>query len=156
MKYLTIITLCAGFLFMFSCKNDPKNISTEPEVIDAITDEEEFSVACYRYASNKDTIILNIENDHSKISGTLQYHLFEKDKNTGFLDGMMVGDTLFAEYTFYSEGLESVREVAFLKKGTTFVEGYADVEVDGNKAVFKDGAPLNFNNTMALDAIDCN
>lgn len=156
MKHLTILTLFISAVFTFSCKNEPKDISTEPEVIDVIQDEEDVTVACYRFANDKDTILLNIENDYSKITGTLQYHLFEKDKNTGFLEGMMVGDTLFAEYTFFSEGVESVREVAFLKKGTAFVEGYGDVEVDGNKAVFKDGTTLNFNNTMVLTATDCN
>jgi hypothetical protein len=156
MKHLSILALLASVVFTFSCKNEPKDLSTEPEVIDVITDDEEDTVACYRFANDKDTIVLNIENDDSKITGTLQYHLFEKDKNTGFLEGMMVGDTLFAEYTFFSEGLESVREVAFLKKGTTFVEGYGEVEVDGNKAMFKDGAVLNFNSAMALTATDCN
>jgi hypothetical protein len=156
MKHLTILALFVSVVFTFSCKNETKEPVTEPEVMDAIPDDEDVTVACYRFANDKDTILLNIENDYSKISGTLQYHLFEKDKNTGFLEGMMVGDTLFAEYTFFSEGVESVREVAFLKKGTTFVEGYGDVEVDGNKAMFKDGAVLNFNSTMALTATDCN
>lgn len=156
MKHLTILALFVSVVCTFSCKNEPKDISTEPEVMDAIPDDEEVSVACYRFANDKDTILLNIENDHSKISGTLQYHLFEKDKNTGFIEGMMVGDTLFAEYTFFSEGAESVREVAFLKKGTTFVEGFGEVEVDGNKATFKDSAVFNFNNQMVLSTTDCN
>jgi hypothetical protein len=55
-----------------------------------------------------------------------------------------------------SEGVSSIREVAFLKKGSTYVEGYGDV-VDDNKGkvTFKDTKQLKFEGNIVLSKIDC-
>ena len=67
----------------------------------------------------------------------------------------MNGDTLLADYTFQSEGTESVRQVAFLKKGDGFVEGYGDVEDQGGKMVFKNTAMLDFGSGTAFTKVPC-
>jgi len=56
-----------------------------------------------------DTIRLNLTQQGTDVSGPLAYLLTEKDSNTGTLSGQMRGDTLIADYTFQSEGEESVR-----------------------------------------------
>ncbi len=81
------------------------------------------------------------------VTGELVYDYFEKDKNTGTIKGEMKGDTLFAEYIFMSEGINSVREVAFLQKGDDLIEGYGDVEEQTAKIVFKNKAALNLKAT---------
>ncbi|MFV7234199.1 hypothetical protein [Flavobacterium sp. ZB4R12] len=50
-----------------------------------------------------------------------------------------------------SEGIATVRQVAFLKKGDSYVEGYGDV-VDDNKGkvTFKDTKQLKFDGNTVL------
>ena len=110
---------------------------------------------CYLGVLKNDTIRMQITIKDSVVEGKLSYRFFEKDKNDGTLSGRMKGDTLFAAYTFQSEGSESIREVAFLKKGNTFTEGYGDVEEKDNTVVFKDKSKLDFNSKMILTETDC-
>ncbi len=53
-----------------------------------------------------------------------------------------------AEYTFLSEGRESVMEVVFKLQGNKLIQGYAEMEEQGGKLVFKDGVKLSFQNTF--------
>ncbi|MEJ7666578.1 MAG: hypothetical protein WKG07_47195 [Hymenobacter sp.] len=78
------------------------------------------------------------------MTGQLVYRYFEKDQTGGILRGTLHGDTLRADYTFQSEGRESVREVAFLRRGTGWVEGYGDMAAQAGKLVFKQPAALCF------------
>ncbi|MBC7914455.1 MAG: hypothetical protein H7Y07_10075 [Pyrinomonadaceae bacterium] len=109
---------------------------------------------CYAYKNNKDSVYMHFKDSAGLISGNLNYNFYEKDSNKGTINGHMKGDTLVADYTFMSEGVESVRQVAFLKKGTDFVEGYADVEEKNGKMVFKSLDSLKFGN-MALSRAEC-
>jgi hypothetical protein len=136
---------------LFSCKKAEEPVvenNPKPEVQEVAKQE------CYEYAKNKDTIQLQLSIDDTSVSGKMTYKLFEKDKNEGVIEGTMSGDTLFADYKFMSEGVESFRQVAFLKKNGTFTEGYGEVtEIDG-KIVFKDKKTLTFS-TMVLNEIPC-
>ncbi|SRX55223.1 hypothetical protein [Aequorivita sp. CIP111184] len=85
-------------------------------------------VACYRYTSERDTVLLQMEKMDDEVVGTLSYNYFEKDNNNGTFEGKMIGDTLFANYTFGSEETISVRELMFIKKGNNIVEGFGEVE----------------------------
>lgn len=96
---------------------------------------------------------LQISGDN--IVGDLNYKFFEKDKNSGTIKGNMKGDTLIAEYKFMSEGTESVREIAFLKKENDFVEGYGDMEDVNGKMTFKNKKGLKFSNTLILKNVQC-
>ena len=89
------------------------------------------------YKTLKDSVLLELNFKGNAFTGNLEYHYLKKDQNIGTLMGSKTGDTLIAEYRFMSEGMESSREVAFLKSGTDLVEGYGDVEEKNNKVVFK-------------------
>jgi hypothetical protein len=67
----------------------------------------------------------------------------------------MHGDTLLADYTFQSEGTESVRQVAFLQQGDGFVEGYGDMEDQNGKMVFKNTGSLDFSSGTAFTKVPC-
>lgn len=110
---------------------------------------------CYAYASAQDTIRLTLSGTGAEVTGTLVYQLKEKDRNTGTLSGQLRGDTLFAEYTFWSEGLESVREVAFLIRNDRAVEGYGTVTEQNGKVRFSDRRALTFGSGFALIPTDC-
>ena len=60
---------------------------------------------------------------------------------------------LLADYTFQSEGKESVRQVAFKIQDGKLLEGYGELNADGTK--FKDTSKLTFNPSMPLTILSC-
>jgi len=140
---------------MISCK--------KAETTDAVfTPENEASVAeitgkgCYEFIKGKDTVTLSLVQNSNNVNGELDYHWAEKDRNRGTISGIFIGDTLFADYTFMSEGLTSVREIAFVKKGNSLVEGFGDVVEKDRKQVFTNPKKLNFDGGILLIKTDCN
>ncbi len=136
-----------------ACNND--TTTGVKTTTDSTAPEKESVTECYDYFSNKDSVSLHITITGKTVSGELSYKIFEKDQNRGSLQGEMHGDTLLAEYTFISEGIESIREVAFLKKENSLAEGYGEAEEKDGKLVFKNAGALNFSNTVILKKSDC-
>ena len=110
---------------------------------------------CYRYVNNRDTVILRTTSVNGSITGTLVYNFYEKDKNKGTIQGQMKSELLIADYTYYSEGVQSVRQIAFKKNGKTFIEGYGEPETKNGKTIFKNIDSLDFNHSIILNEIDC-
>lgn len=156
MKKLVLVA-AAALALMVSCKKETKEEEVVvPTVQEEIPVEEPVVKECYSAIIKKDTILLSLSvKDSSLEAGELHYNFFEKDKNHGTLAGTFKGDTLFADYTFMSEGKQSVREVVFLKKGNIFIEGYGDVEEKENKTVFKDKKKMFFDSKIVLSKTDC-
>lgn len=141
--------------FFVSCKNEKaqENIPVvhKEEVVEETVYEE-----CYLGILKKDTISMSLNIKGNQVfSGKLSYKFFEKDKNEGTLIGEIKGDTLLADYTFMSEGVSSVRQVAFLKRGNTFTEGYGDIEESNGRAIFKNTKQLKFDGKTVLSKVDC-
>jgi hypothetical protein len=113
------------------------------------------STNCYSYITSKDTVILKTTNANGMVSGSLFYNLYQKDKNSGTIKGKMKGDLLIADYSFNSEGVLSVRQIAFKKTGNTFVEGYGESEEKNGKMIFKNADSLDFSHSFKLVAYDC-
>jgi hypothetical protein len=151
--------IVSGLVFLsvlVSCKKE-KEVETKPDITEEIVVFETVSEECYRAIIKKDTVSMTLNIKGNKIrSGKLSYKFFEKDKNEGTIVGQLKGDTLIADYTFMSEGVSSVRQVAFLKKGNVYVEGYGDV-IDDNKGkvTFKDTKQLKFDGKTVLSKVDC-
>ena len=110
---------------------------------------------CYALTTDSDTVRMSLTQQGSNVSGTLLYQLAGKDRNTGTVSGQMRGDTLLANYTFQSEGQESVREVAFLTKDDGFVEGYGPVQEQNGKMIFTPNTPLTFELNRVLTKVTC-
>ncbi len=159
MKTHLLIFVSLATITFSSCKNETKKEELEiiaPEEADIMeNDVNATEIACYRYASEKDTVLLQMENMNDEVAGTLSYNYFEKDKNDGTFEGKMVGDTLRANYTFDSEGTTSIREVLFVKKGNKLIEGFGEMEDADGKMKFKNNTKFTFNDAMALKEINC-
>lgn len=110
---------------------------------------------CYLGLPGKDSIFLQLHIDNDKVSGDLEYKRFQKDRNKGTIEGIFRGDTLLADYAFMSEGIISVREVIFLKKGDVLIEGFGDVEEKNKKMVFKNTGEVKFDEAMLLKQSNC-
>ncbi|MFD2594978.1 hypothetical protein [Sphingobacterium griseoflavum] len=104
----------------------------------------------YSYEQSGDTVALHLTMQGSKAVGHLTYAWKEKDHNSGSFEGEVKYGVLLANYTFSSEGLTSVREVAFKLDGKTATEGYGDVEERDGKFVFKDSNALDFSQGLVL------
>ncbi len=146
MKILTVVAL---LIFFYSCNNN-KTADKTPETTKPST-----STQCYEYLSDADTVSLKLIHVGEAVTGTLLYAYREKDRNQGTIQGNIKGDWLVADYTFMSEGISSVRQVAFKKEGDHFIEGFGDVETKDNKVVFKNPDSLTLNNKMELHEVKC-
>ena len=111
--------------------------------------------SCYAHQTSNNLVLLKLDMVHPSVSGRLTYDIMGKDKNEGTIKGIMRGDTLFADYNFMSEGKRSVRQVIFLRRGNTFIEGYGEVEQKGDSTIFSKTDTLNFNGTMVLQETPC-
>ena len=148
MKYtISLLTIFAWSIF--SCTN-----TSEKKVPDN-TSIATKTAYCYSYVNNKDSVAMNIDINDNTVTGELEYSLYEKDSNTGTIQGIIKGDTLLAEYSFISEGVSSVREVAFLKKENKWVEGFGNMEEKNGSMIFKDRSSLQFNSNIVLTEVPC-
>lgn len=147
MKY-TILLFLIFPMGIFSCTGTPREKAPADTGIAMQT-------ACYRYINNKDSVAMNISINDNTVTGELEYYFYEKDSNSGTVRGTIKGDTLFADYSFISEGTGSVREVAFLKKGSNWVEGFGDMKENNGKMIFTDKSTLQFNGNIVLTEVRC-
>jgi len=146
-----IILLSACLVAFVACKKEADETKTPETVAETPAIEE-----CYKGILKEDTIAMTLViKDNEITDGQLSYHFFEKDKNDGTLKGQVKGDTIFADYTFMSEGKQSVREVAFLKQGDAYIEGYGDVKEHNGKMIFKDAKHLKFDSKTILSKAEC-
>lgn len=149
MKYFFGIISIA---FMAACtQNKTKLTASHSDTLQVATD----TVECYTYVKNRDTILMQINIKDFSLTGNLEYKIFEKDQSKGSLKGELRGDTLVAVYSFTSEGMESVRELAFLKTDSTLIQGFGNIEVIDNKETFKDLKLLKFDSGLELVKKNC-
>ncbi len=88
---------------------------------------------CYIAGNTKDIYTLNIESiDGENIAGTLSFKNFEKDSSKGSFKATYKDNILLGEYTFASEGTESIMQVIFKKSGDDFIRGYGEVNQNGD------------------------
>lgn len=98
----------------------------QSENIPVVSSVAENSIAgCYVGRLAKDVYTLDITSDKNGIvGGVLDINNAEKDSSTGPIKGSYKNEILKADYTFQSEGVESVGWVAFKKIGDDFIRGY--------------------------------
>nr|WP_315257035.1 hypothetical protein [uncultured Flavobacterium sp.] len=153
MKKLLVAAFAA--LYMLNCKNNEQTTettNTDPqEVIAEKTSA--LNLGCYVFDDGKNIVSLEITENGEEIKGNLTYALFEKDKNSGKFTGKLKEGILIADYTFLSEGKESIRQVAFKTEGDKLIEGYGELNTEGT--AFKDISNIQFTSTMPLTKTDC-
>lgn len=128
-------------LFVVSCNNEPQKTISETDTITVPSaSADDPAHFCYEFVTNQDTVELElIVGPDDMISGDLLYQLAGKDRNKGTLKGVIYEDTILADFTFMSEGKQSVREITFLKKDSSLTEGYAAMDEVNGKIQFKSG-----------------
>ena len=107
-------------------------------------------VGKYVFEAKGDTILLDLKNQNDSLVGPLSYNFQEKDKNNGEFRGVIKDYLLVGEYSFMSEGVNSVRETVFGIVPEGLIEGFGDVEEIDSKFVFKNIDSLRFDHGMIL------
>jgi hypothetical protein len=142
--------LVAGSLALLTACHDQTAQTTQEAAVPTPTGPQ-----CYAYATAQDTVRLTLQTTQPSVTGQLTYRYFEKDRNQGTIRGTMHGDTLLADYTFQSEGTQSVRQVAFLRRDIGFVEGFGPVAERAGKTVFERPHALQFDAKYTLLPVAC-
>lgn len=144
-------------ILLFGCNSNSDKAKENPEVQNQVKQPEtvDSSSLCYILENAKDTVSLKMTIENNQVSGNLLYYYFEKDRNAGTIKGKMKSDTLFATYTFMSEGIKAKRDVVFLKKGNHLLEGYANLNPNTGKPDFTDHSAIKFDDKFALSKSDC-
>ncbi|PVD52877.1 hypothetical protein DC498_08120 [Terrimonas sp.] len=147
------VALGAFILFLLSCgaKKSQHQTRGSDEIAKVMIPES----GCYASLTGGDSIWLKVEVFPNVVTGVLKYNISGKDKNTGTFYGKLYGDTLIADYSFYSEGRQSVRQVAFLIKDGSAVEGYGDIQEQNGKIVFNNVSSIDFSKGFNLQKISC-
>lgn len=143
-------------LLVFACNNETEKTITETDTIAVPPpSSEDPAHYCYEYITSQDTVELElVVGPGDMVSGDLLYQLAGKDRNKGMLKGIIHMDTILADYTFMSEGKQSVREVTFLRKDSSLTEGYAAMEEADGKLQFKAGVVPDYKG-MKLMLTNC-
>ena len=154
----TLIPLLTAFI-LTACNSNMTNVAENKDSLPIVKKAPETHPLsekhCYENYANKDTVKLQVMTYENKVTGTLQIKLFNKDENKGTFIGKMRGDTLIADYIFMSEGIRSIRQIAYLKRNKTLIEGYGNVVAKDGKMVFKNIATLNFKDITPLIEVSC-
>lgn len=155
MKKVILVSLVLTSILV-SCKKE-KEVEVVPVAPEKIAVEEPVSEECYSAIIKNDTISMSVTILEDKsVTGKLDYNFYEKDKNKGTLSGEQKGDTIIADYTFMSEGKSSVRQVAFLKKGDTYVEGHGYmIDDDKGRIVFRHLDQVEYDGKIVMKKVDC-
>ncbi len=153
-----IFFLGALTVIVLSCNSGSDETPAEPGAGDTSKPADNkmpATVACFAGITGKDTVKLEININDSIVKGNLSYKRYEKDSNTGTIEGILKGDTLLADYTFMSEGQQSAREIIFLIKDSIAIEGYGDMEEKNGKMIFKNPSQIPFEKGGALRKVAC-
>lgn len=145
MNNICFLLVSIILLMLPACKSKPQDTRVEEDILPEHT--------CYLAVLGQDSIAMKIAFHDEAVDGELHYNFFEKDKSHGTINGMLKGDTLFANYSFMAEGVNSSREVVFLKTGQGWVEGYGEMDSTGTK--FKNLAALDFSGKTILKETNC-
>lgn len=123
-----ISILVMALLLIFGRDKTPEPVVTAEPIL-----------GCYVQTLGKDVYILNIKTEAGgMVTGELEFRNFEKDSSKGNFHGKYEREVLLADYEFMSEGVSSIRQVAFKKAGADFIEGFGPVEVVEGREAFLD------------------
>jgi len=155
------ILFFAGMLLLIACGNTDNSASTTGETTHANTNDTIVTTApivltgCYQMTMRRDSGWLNITVNDTVVTGDLNYNLYEKDKNTGIIKGVVRDNMIYADYTFQSEGTTSVREVIFKISDDTLIQAFGDLTEKNGKIVFTNTNDLQYINSSPFIKGNC-
>ncbi len=142
---LVVLFLSAIVLISINKNNEVTYIPPSPST------EEDSIKGCYVATIDKDVYTLNIQSQNgAQISGTLDFRNFQKDSSHGTFNGTYTDGVLLGDYSFSSEGTDSVMQVIFKKFGEDFVRGYGELDSTGTRFSNLEGVTYDISSPLAV------
>ncbi|CAD7814903.1 hypothetical protein CHRY9390_02883 [Chryseobacterium aquaeductus] len=157
-KYILLGSLS---FFLMNCNK--KVETTSPTVTtDSITDTTATVIDtlgaksfCYVGVTGKDSVFVSIDDNLGTVTGKMRYKNSEKDTSQGELTGFKSGDTLKLTYEFQSEGTTSKRDIFFIQKDETLMEGIGNQKDENGQMKYADESKVAYKDGQKLEAADC-
>ena len=113
-------------------------------------------VGCYEAKLGKDLYSLAILSQAGEaFEGTLRFKNYQKDSSSGPYKGTYIDGILFGEYSFQSEGMDSVIQVLFKKSADGFIRGYGKMNAAGDRFANLNGITYNSSAVFELSIQGC-
>lgn len=156
-----LIVLGSLSLFLMNCKKKPDPVipTVEPDstaVAETVIDTLGAKSFCYMSAIGNDTVFASIDDNLGTVTGKLFYKNHEKDSSKGDVTGFKSGDTLKLTYEFESEGTKSKRDIFFIQKDNTLIEGLGEQKDDNGQMKYIDENKISYKGGNTLKSADCN
>lgn len=155
------IFLSAFSVLLMSCnkKNETVNPVTTTDSIETPTEPVIDSLGsktfCYVGVTGKDSVFVSLDDNLGTFSGKMAYKNHEKDSSKGELSGFKSGDTLKLTYEFASEGTTSKRDIFFIQKGNTLIEGIGNQKDENGRMRYSDEKIISYKDGQKLQTVDC-
>lgn len=157
-KYILVGSLS---LFLMNCNKKtetPVAVSDNDSITDtanAVIDTLGAKSYCYFGVTGKDSVFVSIDDNLGTVTGKMAYKNSEKDSSKGDLTGFKSGDTLKLTYEFASEGTTSKRDIFFIQKGESLIEGIGNQKDDNGQMRYADEAKISYKDGQHLETADC-
>ncbi len=153
------IGLLGLFLFAGACNNNGKssaeiNADTANSTA-ATTIAGPVSSGCYSQIIERDTSLLQIEQKGNTVTGSLSYNIYQKDRNDGTLQADITGDIIKGWYLFKSEGVVSVREVAWKINADQLWPAIGEVTQKNDTTMFAQPGNLRYDSSRPFKKVEC-
>ena len=140
---ILIVLLLTG-LVLVSLRSNDDVAYTPPEEENVLP-----VTGCYVATTGGDVYTLHIISQEGEIvSGTLDFNNFQKDSSHGTLVGTYRNSILLGDYSFTSEGTDSVMQIVFKRVGDNFVRGYGPLDTTGTR--FSDLSQITYDSSNTL------
>jgi hypothetical protein len=110
---------------------------------------------CYSQILNRDTATLQIEINENQVTGPLMYNIFEKDRNDGTLKAEIADSVIIGWYLFKSEGIISVRQVAWRIKPGQLWPATGTMIQRNDTMMFENPEKLEFDSERPFIKVKC-
>jgi len=157
-----IILLLLIAFQLAGCNNDPSVGSAKSDTLQSkrmnhsdSSLAERQSLNCYRFVLKRDTILLQLRQTGDSISGVMSFDNYQKDSSHGDINGHSNKDTIYVLYKFFSEGMRSVMEIAFLKSGSSLIRRIGTMVNKNDTVLYKSHNAISYQAGQKLDMVPC-
>ena len=154
------IGLLGLFLAAGSCNNKGRssaeiNSDTVVNKTATATVIDSLPSGCYAQMIQRDTSLLQLDNKDSSINGSLSYNIYQKDRNDGTLQADIDGNVISGWYIFKSEGIVSVRQIAWRINGDELWPAIGEVIQKNDTARFAQPDKLRYDSLRPFKKVPC-
>lgn len=154
------IGLLGLFLLAGSCNNKGKssaeiNSDTVVNKTATTTITDSLPSGCYSQIVQRDTSLLQLVNRDSNINGSLSYKIYQKDRNDGTLQADIDGNVISGWYIFKSEGIVSVRQIAWKINRDELWPAIGEVIQRNDTARFAQPDKLRYDSLRPFKKVPC-